>query len=388
MFGPSCELSARLAADELNMADGAAGRAIRLVTVDGGAPPREVALRTDQLITAGAVDAVVGWHISAVRQALAPRVRWRVPYVYTALYEGGEHAPGVYLTGETPVSQLLPAMRLLGEGRGVRRWCVVGNDYVWPRVTATAARRYARSCGAQIVAESYVPLGTTDFSAVLRRIDRCAADAVLVLLVGGDAAHFNRAFAAAGLDERALRMSTLMDENMLLASGPDATRDLWAAAGYFETLATPQALSFSARYASRFGVHAPPVGSPGESCYEGVRLLAALLAGAGNRRSGQVDGYEGARGPLRLLGNHVDQPVYLAQADALEFHIRTRLLPAACSARARRGPQYGGARSSAGPAVRRDPQFGETLSSAVPSVRRGRHRGSGRYSLSSEMSCR
>lgn len=318
MFGPSCELSARLAAEELNKADGAAGREVRLIPVDGGAPPQEVVRETDRLISAGAVDAVVGWQISAVRQALTPTIRCRVPYVYTAQYEGGERSPGVFLLGETPAGQLLPAMRLLGEERGIRRWCVVGNDYVWPRVTAGAARRYAGQCGAKIAAALFVPLGTTDFSAVLRRIERCAADAVLMLLVGNDAAQFNRAFAAAGLDARALRLSTLMDENMLLASGPDATRDLWAASGYFETLPTAQALAFGARYASRFGVHAPPVGGPGESCYEGIRLLAALCQGRPD--------FEGARGPLSIQGNHVEQPVYLAKADSLDFHVRAQLL--------------------------------------------------------------
>jgi urea transport system substrate-binding protein len=320
MFGPSCELSARLAAEELNQSDGAAGREIRLIPVDGGAPPRQVAREADRLVSTGAVDAVVGWQISAVRQALTPAIRGRVPYVYTAQYEGGERSPGVFLLGETPAGQLLPAMRILGGERRIRRWCVVGNDYVWPRVTARAARRYARQCGAKIAAEMFVPLGATDFSAVLHRIERCSADAVLELLVGDDAARFNRAFAAAGLDARALRLSTLMDENMLLASGPDATRDLWAASGYFETLATSAALSFSAGYARRFGVHAPPVGGPGESCYEGIRLLAALCHG----RPGFE--FEGARGPLTIQGNHVDQPVYLAEADSLDFHVRAQLL--------------------------------------------------------------
>jgi urea transport system substrate-binding protein len=348
MFGPSCELSARLAAEELNEADGAAGREVRLIPVDGGAQPQKVATETDRLISAGAVDAVVGWQTSAVRQALTPTIRCRVPYVYTAQYEGGERSPGVFVLGETPAGQLLPAMRLLGEERRIRRWCVVGNDYVWPRATARAARRYAGQCGAKIAAATFVPLGTTDFSAVLRRIERCAADAVLVLLVGNDAAKFNRAFSAAGLDGRALRLSTLMDENMLLASGPEATTDLWAASGYFETLATAQALSFGARYASRFGVHAPPVGGPGESCYEGIRLLAALCQGRPD--------YEGARGPLSIEGNHVHQPVYLAEADSLDFHVRAQLLSG------RRLPHPGpsmhqgscGTRATGGPASQRD----------------------------------
>jgi urea transport system substrate-binding protein len=319
MFGPSCDLSARLAAEELNAAAGVGGRPVRLLSVDGGAAPRQVAERIDRLISAGTVDAVVGWHISAVRQALAPKLRCRVPYVYTALYEGGERTPGIFLTGETPARQLLPAMRLLAQSHGVRRWCVVGNDYVWPRVTAAAARGYARQCGARIAAEAFVPLGACDFTRVLHQIERCAADAVLVLLVGDDAARFNRAFAAAGLHERALRLSTLMDENMLLASGAEATVGLWSAAGYFETLATPESLSFGASYARRFGAHAPPVGSPGESCYEGLKFLAALVGSAG------FAGYEGARGTSRLRGNHVEQPVYLAEADGLDFHVRHQL---------------------------------------------------------------
>jgi ABC-type branched-subunit amino acid transport system substrate-binding protein len=340
MFGLACELSARLAAEELNCADGVLGREVRLLPVDGGAPPLQVARETEALVSHGIADAVVGWHISAVRRALAPRIAHRVPYVYTALYEGGEHTPGVFVTGETPGRQLLPAMRLLRDAFGARRWCVVGNDYVWPRVTARAARRYARACGAHISDQLFVPLGTRDFAPVLRRVERCDADAVLMLLVGDDAVRFNRAFAARRLHERCLRLSTLMDENMLLASGPGATTGLWAAAGYFETLATPESLDFGARYARRFGALAPPVGSIGESCYEGVRLLAALAKRArkldvramasadgpvGSGNVADLPGYEGPRGTLRLRGNHLDQRVYLAQADVFDFHVVAQL---------------------------------------------------------------
>jgi ABC-type branched-subunit amino acid transport system substrate-binding protein len=316
ILGPSCELSARLAGEELNATHGAGGKEILLRAVDGGAATDQVAAETGRLIELGLVDTVVGWHISAVRKALAPRVSGRVPYVYTALYEGGERTPGIFLTGETPARQLLPAMRVLREARHAERWCVVGNDYVWPRETARAARRYAAGCGARIVDEVFVALGTRDFAGVLRRVERSGADAVLMLLVGDDAVLFNRQFAAHRLDDQCVRLSTLMDENMLLASGAEATAALWAAAGYFETLTTPESLGFGARYARRFGVEAPPVGSPGESCYEGVRLLAALAGGEPG---------EGARGPLRLRGNHVEQPVYLAEADGLDFNVHTLL---------------------------------------------------------------
>ncbi|MCX4767497.1 substrate-binding domain-containing protein [Streptomyces sp. NBC_01275] len=331
MFGPACELCARLAVEEVNRAGGVLGRELRLMPVDGGAPPREVADQVEALVDLGVVQGVTGWHISSVRQALAPRIAHRVPYVYTALYEGGEHTAGVFLTSETPRDQLRPAMTLLAHERRVRRWFVVGNDYVWPRRTARAAHGYAREAGGRIGGEVYLPLGTHDFEPVLRRIERSDADAVLLLLVGSDAVRFNRAFAAYGLDARCLRLSTLMDENMLMASGPSAAVDLYSTAGFFASLANADTLDFHGQYADRFGIEAPAPGSLGESCYEGVLLLAALLRQAGTLDVAAIGAaadtvsYEGPRGLLHLRGGHVRQRIYLARADGLDFDVLTEL---------------------------------------------------------------
>jgi ABC-type branched-subunit amino acid transport system substrate-binding protein len=331
MFGPTCELCAQLAVEEVNRAGGVLGRELRLVAVDGGAPPAQVAAEVEALVSLGAVHGVTGWHISSVRQAVAPRIAHRVPYVYTALYEGGERTDGVFLTSETPANQLYPALRLLARERQLRRWYVVGNDYVWPRHTARVAHRYAADCGARICGESYVPLGTHDFRAVLRRIECLEVDAVLMLLVGNDAVRFNRAFARAGLDQRCLRLSTLMDENMLLGSGVGATAGLYSTAGFFASLVTPENLGFQGQYARRFGVEAPPLGSLGESCYEGVLLLAALIERARTLdvraigSSAETVSYEGPRGLLRLRRRHVRQRIYLAEAQGLEFDVVAEL---------------------------------------------------------------
>ncbi|MCX4703410.1 substrate-binding domain-containing protein [Streptomyces sp. NBC_01373] len=331
IFGPACELCARLAAEEINHAGGVLGKELRLLPVDGGAEPREIADRVEALVELGVVQGVTGWHISSVRQALAPRIAHRVPYVYTALYEGGEHTTGVFLTSETPDDQLRPAMRLLAGERRVRRWFVVGNDYVWPRRTARAARAYARESGGDICGQAYLPLDTHEFDAVLRRIEESRADAVLMLLVGSDAVRFNRAFAAAGLDQCCPRLSTLMDENMLMASGPTATADLYSTAGFFASLANQDTLDFHGQYAGRFGVEAPAAGSLGESCYEGVLLLAALIARARTLDVAAIGAaadsvsYEGPRGLLRLRGSHVRQRIYLARADGVDFDVLTQL---------------------------------------------------------------
>jgi urea transport system substrate-binding protein len=69
----------------------------------------------------------------------------------------------------------------------------------------------------------------------------------------------------------------------------------------------------------------------GESCFEGVRLLAALI-----QRAGGLDvpglcsvadtvAYGGPRGEVHLHGCHLDQRVYLARADDLQFDVITQL---------------------------------------------------------------
>ena len=331
MFGLSCRMNSELAVSEINDAGGLLDRAVHLHHVDGGAPPHAVAREVQRLVRTREVDAVVGWHISAVRRWLAPRIAGGVPYVYTALYEGGERTPGVFMTGETPTNQLDPALGWMSSELGVRRWAIVGNDYIWPRASAAAAHRWTREHGRDITTDVFVPLGTRDFGPALDELSRSGADGVLMLLVGEDAVHFNRAFAAAGLDHLQTRLSTLMDETMLLASGGRATRSLYAAAGYFEDLATPDALDFAGRYARRFGVTSPAPSSLGESCYEGVNLYASLVRRAESIHRDDVlrvsEGvrYGGPRGEVSLRGAHAVQDVYLAEARDVHFDVVARL---------------------------------------------------------------
>ncbi len=331
IFGPSCECCAALAVQEINAEGGVLGRELNLVPVDGGRNPADVAIEVDALVSAGAVQAVTGWHISAVREAVAPRIRGRVPYAYTALYEGGEHRPGLFLTGETPDLQLGPTLDWFAGTAGVRRWTIVGDDYVWPRRSAATAARYLRRIGGTVCDEMFVPLGTSDFSSVLHRVEASGCEAVLMLLIGDDAVAFNRAFSRAGLDRDILRFSSLIEENVLLASGPECTRGLMTSAGYFEDLATSSGLEFAATYFREFGDEAPVLNSLGESCYEGVRLLTELMRRAGSTgvpaMMSVADGltYESPRGTVELRDRHLRQRVFLAVADGLTWDVVQQL---------------------------------------------------------------
>lgn len=331
IYGPSCEACAELAIADLNATTGLLGSQVRLIPVNGSRTPSEVAADIARLVDRGAIDAVTGWHISPVRQAIARVTAGRIPYVYGPLYEGGEKTPGLFLTGETPSRQLLPAMDWMNSEYGIDRWIVIGNDYIWPRQTGAAAAGHARARGRPLVGEFYVPLGTQDFSATIKHIETTGASGVLLLLVGGDGVAFNRQFAMTGLDAAVPRLSPHVEENMLLASGCEANNGLFAAAGYFEALNTTASMDFAAHYYARYGPGAPALNSIGESCYEAITLLIALATRAGSLDVADLTTaadnltYISPRGEVTMRGNQMTQDVYVAEAINLDFEIRARI---------------------------------------------------------------
>lgn len=335
LYGPSCLACGELAVEQLNAADGIAGRRVELVVVDAGRDPEVVATEVGHLVDTGAVEAVAGWHISAVRLAITRRIGGKVVYAYAAMHEGWDDTPGVVMLGERPLNQLLPATHWMREQLGARRWAVVGNDYVFPRVTGATTRMALQGTPSSITAEAFVPLGTTDFSAVLADLraarDAGRADGVMMLLMGQDAVAFNRQFAAAGLDRSLLRLSPAVEENTLLAGGSGAHDGLYAAAAFFDTLATAEGSGFARDYYARFGRFAPQLNAIGESCYEAIHFLARMGRVCGSVSVEAVgrmlDGhfYDGPRGLVRLDGNLLDQDVHLAAADGLEFVVQEQI---------------------------------------------------------------
>lgn len=331
LFAPSCEAVIDVAVEEINSRGGILGREVVTEVLDGGGEPHEVADRVRERLATGAVDAVSGWHISSVRQALVPLLAGRVPYAYPSLYEGGETRPGVFCSGETPDVQIAPALRWLRDEFGLRRWFVVGDDYVWPRASAGAVRGYAHDLGLDLVGQDFVELGAVEVDRVVTRVERTSCDGVLMLLVGQDAVEFNREFARRGLAERVARFSPLMEENMLLASGADTTANLFVASSYFRSMATGAAMDLLDQYVRLHGVHAPALSNAAESCHEGLHTLAALARRAGTDRldvwDAATDGtaYEGPRGTVEFRGRTAHQRVHLAVADGVDFDVLTCL---------------------------------------------------------------
>ena len=327
IWGPSATNSTLLAASEINRRGGILGREIEIVFHDSGGSIDDVTRTASDIVAAEDADIVMGSHTSAVRVALRKVVAGHIPYIYTTLYEGGERTPGVMAIGETPRAQTRPAIEWLANAKRASRWYLIGSDYVWPWLSHKAIKKYIADAGGRVVGEEFVPMGEHDHSAQLDRIRAAKPDVVLISLIGMDSIVFNRAFAEQGLASRMLRLAGAMDETVLLGIGADNTENLFCASGYFVDMASRENDAFLNQYQASFGRHAPPLGSIGQSNYEGLRFLETVASCAGSlaakpllSAAANVD-YQGARGTIGIRRGSASMPIYLAAASGLDFRL-------------------------------------------------------------------
>jgi ABC-type branched-subunit amino acid transport system substrate-binding protein len=166
-------------------------------------------------------------------------------------------------------------MTYLAGRRALRRWALVGNDYIWPWAVHAAASGMLRAAGAEVVFRALVPFGEVPADRLVQGVRRSGAQAVLLSLVGRDLATFNRAFARAGLAGRVPRVSGALEENGLLEAGGDDSGELYAVMRWY---AAADADGFGERYTARWGATAPVLGAYAQGCYQGVRHVAELAA--------------------------------------------------------------------------------------------------------------
>ncbi len=320
IWGPSAQACATLAIEEINRGGGFRGREVVARFFDASDECSDLAEQTAAAVHDREIEALVGVHTSSVRQRVAAACAGDIPYIYTALHEGGPAPANVYMLGETPERQLAPALRHLVERRQAKRWVLIGNDYVWPRVSHVLASRFLHDCHAEVLGQHFTPLGTECFAAALQLIERLQPDAVLLSLVGQDAVEFNRQFGASGLARRCLRLSGAIEENILLAIGAGNTDDLYVAAGYFGSLSDDANEAFRERYRHRFGDRAPTLNALGQSTYEGVYFARALLA-LDPHAAQQPLRWPSARGMGLDAHGRARYPVHLARVEGHLFRV-------------------------------------------------------------------
>ena len=160
----------------------------------------------------------------------------------------------------------------------VRRWALLGNDYIWPQAVHARAPGMVATAGGRVVLDRRVPMGRVGerLDLLVDELRAVRADAVLLSLVGRDLAVFNAALRHSGLDRTLVRLSGALEENGLLACDGDRTGTLYAAMSSFASLTDDRHLALAARHRALLGPEAPVLDGYAAGVYDGLHLVASL----------------------------------------------------------------------------------------------------------------
>ena len=158
--------------DEQNKKGGVLGKKIEAVVVDPASNWPLFAEKARELIQKDKVAAIFGCWTSVSRKSVLPVVEELNGILfYPVQYEGEESSKNVFYTGAAPNQQAIPAVDYLLK-QGVKRWALVGTDYVYPRPANKVLEAYLKSKGVtdKDIMIRYTPFGLSDWQSIVSEI--------------------------------------------------------------------------------------------------------------------------------------------------------------------------------------------------------------------------
>jgi urea transport system substrate-binding protein len=287
--------------EQQNERGGLLGRPLEPVIVNPHSDPKAYAELARKLIHEDKVAAIFGCWSSASRKQVLPIVeRDNALLFYPSQYEGEESSRNIFYTGATPPQQAIPAVNFL-RSQGIRRFFLVGTDYIYPRTTNAVLKGYLASQGVTEIAERYTALGQTDWRNVVEDIRRFArgGSTAIVATISGDAnVHFFRELANQEVDAAEIPvMSLSINESELPALKRSKVNGHFVAWNYLHAFETPENRIFIDEWRSFTGKADAVTNDPMEATWIGFRLWAAAVEAAGTT---DVDKVRNALGGRRI----------------------------------------------------------------------------------------
>ncbi len=189
-----------------NEAGGLLGCQIEAVVVDPASDWPLFAEKARELLTVSEVDVIFGAWTSVSRKSALPVLEELNGLMfYPVQYEGEESSRNVFYTGAAPNQQAIPATDYFLEELGVKKFALLGTDYVYPRTTNNILQQYLISKGIpeENIFVNYTPFGHSDWSTIVADVVELGADGSqvgVISTINGDAnIGFYKELAAAGI---------------------------------------------------------------------------------------------------------------------------------------------------------------------------------------------
>lgn len=305
--------------EEVNAEGGLLGRPLVPVILNPQSDAAAYGVHAKTLLEKHKAAAIFGCWTSASRKEVLPVVEKNGGLLfYPVQYEGQEQSPNIVYTGATPNQQAIPAVEYL-YNQGVRRFFLLGTDYVYPRTTNAILRGRLASLGVTgaAVAEEYTPFGHSDWKDIVREVVRFSSvgRTAIISTINGDAnAHFYRELSRQGVSaDKIPVMAFSIGEVEAQAMGGSFMAGHLVAWNYLHAAEGPD----NRKFIERWRAHAGPsalTNDPMEATWIGFKMWAEAV-----RRSGSLNVTEVLR---ELAGQSLRAPCGVDVAmDAFNHHL-------------------------------------------------------------------
>ncbi|NLT22454.1 MAG: ABC transporter substrate-binding protein [Syntrophorhabdus sp.] len=301
-----------MAVDELNKKGGVIGKKLRVVVEDSATSVSLATQKLERLILDQKVDFVIPPTTSSAVLAMMPVALKYNKLMMVTL------AQSMKITGE---NRNKVTFRCFGNGEITgkpqskwmvknlgKKYYIIGADYAWPRSTAEVYTKFLKQNGAEIIGETWFPLGTKDFASYFGKVKAAKPEVLLMICAGNDAVSLVSQVKQYGLGKQMKLAAdgSLVSADIIKAHGSNAD-GIIIADFYVSSMDTPENKVFVKNYMARYK-DAPS--KMALSSYEGVMWVAQAIKQVGSTDTDKlvkaIEGstYKGPQGSKKMGPDH------------------------------------------------------------------------------------
>jgi branched-chain amino acid transport system substrate-binding protein len=283
---------AQLAIAEFNEAGGLAGRHAELLERDDKLNPGEAATRALELIEKDKVDYIVG-SLSASVQLAINNVTKQRKVLFNSISQSDQIAAAPDFSPYTFHEAMTPHLTAGAVGRYAfpkfgKKVVFLTADYAYGYEMVAGFQAAGKEFGIEVLADIRHPLGTTDFSALLPRIQSLKPDILVLVNFGRDQQIAAKQATDFGLKRTTKIITPILLYTARVAAGAQAFEGILGGTSYYWGVekTIPTAKTFNDRYRKAYDNKVPS--DYGALGYAGVRAVLSAVKAAGSTDTEKV----------------------------------------------------------------------------------------------------
>ena len=270
-FATDSQRGAALAVEEINAGGGALGKRVELIVRDDQLNPRVGAQRTRELIENDKVHFMVGGLAAHVQMAINEQTKKAgMLFISCSMSDEITAKPdGSRITFQESLNPTINSRAMaewVAQNLG-KKWWVLYADYAWGKQTLAGFARVAEQRGVTILGSTPYPLGSSDFSGYLPRIQGAKPEVLMLAAPGVDIENSLKQMTSFGMKKEMKIAHPLLLLSGRKAAGAEPYAGIYGGMAFYWKLrdTIPSAKKFVDAYMARYNMAPDTYGGYGYS---------------------------------------------------------------------------------------------------------------------------